>query len=472
MTPEPQPLLSLGDLLTGHELVIEPSAGRGLPRLGDASWSLVLLDSAAHDDPLSLVERISASKRRIVLLDRLPSVESTVDALDRGAWEVLPFPPSPQHMQDLLARCVSFEPGPAAVCEDGPRTSMRPACAARSGLVGRSPQILDAVKLATRVARSTASVLIQGESGVGKELLARFVHERSERAAGPFVAVNCAAIPEQLLESEFFGHEEGSFTGASRRRIGKFERASGGTLFLDEIGDMSLALQAKILRALQERQIERVGGTNPLPVDVRVVAATNRDLEREIAAGRFREDLFYRLAVVVIKLPPLRERGGDVRLLAEYAVDAAAREHGRPRPDIAPATLDYLEAYPWPGNVRQLRNSVERAVLLVDGPVLLPAHLPMEVRSHPATAFIRGLERRRPHDRRASDRRGHGDQSRMQPLDALEREYIRRALTATGGHLGRAAELLGIHRNTLRRKLNDYQIVVEEPAERPPARGD
>jgi DNA-binding NtrC family response regulator len=473
MTPEPRPLLTLDDF-AGHELVIEPTAGLGLSRLRDPSWSLILLDSAAHDDALSLVERMAAVQHRVVLLDRSPSVDSTVDALDRGAWEVLAYPPVAGQVRDLFARCSAIDGSgcPTRIGTTIAPTPARPKAAYRSGLIGRSPQIIDAVKTTARVARSTATVLIQGESGSGKELLARFVHERSDRAPGPFVAVNCAALPEQLLESEFFGHEQGAFTGATARHVGKFERASGGTLFLDEVADMSLPIQAKILRALQEREIERVGGSRSVHVDVRVVAATNRDLEREVALGRFREDLYYRLAVVVINLPPLRERGDDIRLLAEHAVETAAHEHGRPRPDIAPGTVAYLEAYAWPGNVRQLRNVIERAVLLVDGPVLLPAHLPLEVRRHPATAFLRGIDRRASHDRRSADRRGQRDGSELQPLDVLERDCIRRALTATGGHLGRAADLLGIHRNTLRRKLQEQQIAFPDAQSVPPARAD
>jgi two-component system response regulator HydG len=279
---------------------------------------------------------------------------------------------------------------------------------AESAFLARSPRALEALKVARQVADSTATVLIQGESGTGKELLARIVHENSRRARGPFIAVNCAAIPETLLESELFGHERGAFTGAATRRLGRFERASGGTLFLDEVGDMSPTMQAKILRALQEHEIERVGGDTPVRVDVRVVAATNRDLEAEVAAGRFREDLYYRLAVVVVHLPALRE----------VAPEAAAR----------------LRAYAWPGNVRQLRNVVERAVLVADGDVLRAEHLPREV-----------LSATEPPEPEAD--------GRFLPLRELERRHIRRALDLTGGNLGDTARMLGIHRNTLRQKL-------------------
>ncbi|HEX6745869.1 MAG TPA: sigma-54 dependent transcriptional regulator [Longimicrobium sp.] len=306
--------------------------------------------------------------------------------------------------------------------------------AADGAFLGRSPRVLAALEVARLVADSTATVLVQGESGTGKELLARIVHEHSRRARGPFVAVNCAAIPETLLESELFGHERGAFTGAASRRLGRFERASGGTLFLDEVGDMSPTMQAKILRVLQEHEIERVGGDTPVRVDVRVVAATNRDLEAEAAAGRFREDLYYRLAVVVVQLPALRDRGDDVDLLARRFLETFAAEHGRPVRGVSPDAAARLRAYTWPGNVRQLRNVMERAVLMADGEVLRAEHLAPEVLA--ATA--------------APEPDGDG---RFLPLRELERRHIRRALDLSGGNLGDTARMLGIHRNTLRQKL-------------------
>ncbi|UCF18651.1 MAG: sigma-54-dependent Fis family transcriptional regulator, partial [Gemmatimonadota bacterium] len=227
-----------------------------------------------------------------------------------------------------------------------------------------------------QVADSAATVLLCGETGTGKEVLARAVHQHSQRAEGPFVPVNCAAIPETLLESELFGHEKGSFTGAAGRRVGKIERAAGGTLFLDEVGDMSLQVQAKILRTLEAREVERVGGNATIPVDTRVVAATNRDLRSDVESGRFREDLFYRLAVVVITLPPLRDRGDDIRILAEHFVALYACEYRRAKPGMSPEAADLIRRYPWPGNIRELRNAMERAVLLAAENVILPEHLP------------------------------------------------------------------------------------------------
>jgi DNA-binding NtrC family response regulator len=313
----------------------------------------------------------------------------------------------------------------------------------RAPVVGSSVSVMAALSVARRVAPSLAGVLVQGESGTGKELLARMIHDHSTRAGGPFVAVNCAAITETLLETELFGHERGAFTGAISRRVGRFERASGGTLFLDEVGDMSPAMQAKILRALQEHEIERVGGDTPVRVDVRVVAATNRDLADEVAAGRFREDLYYRLAVVVVHLPALRERGNDVELLARHFIGEFASGVGRPVPVIDESVLGLLRAYAWPGNVRQLRNVVERALLVLDGDRLLPEHLPPEVRGEAPTP-----------------RRGapHAEDAPFLSLREVEERHIRRALALTNGNLGHTAEILGIHRNTLRQKLRKLRL--------------
>ena len=313
------------------------------------------------------------------------------------------------------------------------------AVAAASAIVAGSAEILDALHTALRVADSTAAVLICGESGTGKELLARAIHEYSGRDQAPFVPVNCAAIPEPLLESELFGHEKGSFTGAVRRRAGRFERASGGTLFLDEVGDMSGALQAKILRALEEREVERVGGEAPVPIDVRLIAATNRDLQEDIESGRFRRDLYYRLAVVVITLPPLRERGSDIDLLAEHFLAQSAAQCRRPVPRLSDETRRLIHEYPWPGNIRELRNVVLHAVLLAEHEVIEPSDLPRDVVSPPPGAHPDA------HDPPVT-------------LREVERRHISQVLTRTGGNRARAAELLGIHRNTLRKKLTDYDL--------------
>jgi len=306
-------------------------------------------------------------------------------------------------------------------------------------LVGRSPEMLEVYKLIARVAPSTATVLIQGESGTGKEVVARAIHEQGPKAGGPFVAVNCAAIPENLLESELFGHEKGAFTGAVTRKPGRFELARAGTLFLDEIADMSLALQSKILRAVQEREIERVGGTETLPVEVRLIAATNKDLKEAIAQNRFREDLYYRLAVVTIRLPPLADRGDDLLLLTAYFASQFAERYKKQILTISDRAVELLRGHPWVGNVRELRNVVERAVIVATGPTIRAEHLPDEVRAAEAElpdAGARGLL----------------------TLAEVEARHIARVLAHTNGQIGAAAEILGIHRNTLTRKMKEYGL--------------
>lgn len=248
-----------------------------------------------------------------------------------------------------------------------------------SGIIGQSTTLAEVFKVLGKVAPTDSTVLVTGESGTGKELLVRALHANSKRADKPFVPINCGAIPKELLESELFGHEKGAFTHAIRSRPGRFELADGGTIFLDEIGEMDLSLQVKILRVLQEKEIERVGGTGSKKVDVRVVAATNRDLEREVAEGRFREDLYYRLNVIPLHLPPLRERGGDVLLLAGHFLEADCKKKERPPLTLSPDTRRILSAYSWPGNVRELENFMERLSILVDGDTVMPSDLPAKI---------------------------------------------------------------------------------------------
>jgi two-component system response regulator HydG len=429
LTPQPDRFRDLARALAPATVQI---TGHPPKPFGEAgAWSLVIVDTAlaATATPL-LVERLAQAGHAVVLASDQATLPLTLEALRRGARDVVGIPPDPLHIRQLVQAAVPVQPAAAGELR----------AAADRTIIGQSPALLGAFRTVARVAASGATVLIRGESGTGKELLARTLHEHSERARRLFVAVNCAAIPENLLESELFGHERGAFTGALARRVGRIERASGGTLFLDEIGDMSLALQAKLLRVLQEREIERVGGDAPIRVDVRVLAATNRDLEAEVAACRFREDLYYRLAVVNIELPPLRARGDDLRLLAEHYLAEYAARYGRPARVLHAETVAALRACSWPGNVRQLRNAIERAVLITEGPLVLPCHLPLEVRnpgSAPATGTV------------ADD---------LLPLHEMERRHIKRALDATGGHMAHAADLLGIHRNTLRRKIESYQL--------------
>jgi DNA-binding NtrC family response regulator len=429
ITAEPESVLGLQPQLPELRLAVESSPGPAALRLREQRWNLVLLDALMPEALLLHVLEHGASQGiRVVALTR-SSLPVAARLLSRGVADLIPFPPRAEDVRQVLRQ------SPAVASLPRVHTSA-------DMPIGGSPPMLEALKTTVRVAPSRATVLLQGESGTGKELFARLLHEYGPRALRAFVAINCAAIPDALLESELFGHERGAFTGAAGRRIGRFERAAGGTLFLDEICDMSLGLQAKILRALQEREIERVGGDRPIPVDVRVVAATNRDPRQEVAAGRFREDLYFRLAVVRIVLPPLRERGSDVRALAELFVAAFAQQYGRPTLGLSEEVLAVLERYAWPGNVREMRNAIEHAVLMADGPVLLRHHLPEDI----ARGGVRPSGSGVPISYTTFD---------LLPLREAERRCIHAALDSTGGQLARAAEILGIHRNTLRRKLQE-----------------
>jgi DNA-binding NtrC family response regulator len=305
------------------------------------------------------------------------------------------------------------------------------------GMVGRAPAMQELFERVRKVGNSHATVLIEGESGTGKELVARAIHELSPRADGPFVAINCAALSPSLLESELFGHEKGAFTGAHKTRCGRFELADGGTLLLDEIGEMDPSLQAKLLRALEEMEVVRVGGDAPVRVDVRVIAATNRSLRRRVEDGAFREDLFYRLHVIRIEVPPLRERRGDIPLLVDSMIDELAVLHGMPRPPIAEEAIRRLAAARWPGNVRELRNLVERMLLLASGDAIVVGDLPTDLAEGEQDAD-RGLT--------------------MRPIAEVERELIRNTLRDLDGNREQAARVLGISTRTLYRRIKELGL--------------
>jgi DNA-binding NtrC family response regulator len=344
---------------------------------------------------------------------------------------------------DRLLHCLGHISGLVAVERD---LAYTPAPPLTTEMVGRSPAIRRVGKMVDKIARAPAPVLIRGESGTGKELVARALHHRSARAAGPFVPVNCAALPPSLIGSELFGHEKGAFTGALARKIGRIETADGGTLFLDEIGDLPLELQGHFLRFLQEQTIDRLGGTTPIKVDVRVVAATHVDLTRAQSEGRFREDLFYRLNVLSIELPPLRERGDDVELLAEHYLKRFGRELGRPLIGFRDGALQALRAYPWPGNVRELISCVQRAAVMAEGRWVTVADL--------------GLGAARSEE---SARRPTLQEARAE----LEKRLIQDALQLSGQNVQAAARQLGVSRMTLYRLLDRYGLGIERDGERP-----
>ncbi|MDD3312295.1 sigma-54 dependent transcriptional regulator [Pseudodesulfovibrio sp.] len=348
------------------------------------------------------------------------------------------------------------EDAPAASAQHHAPRPAAPVAHSKFQIIGRHEAVLRVLALAKRVARSKATVLISGESGTGKEMFARYLHYNSDRGGGPFIAINCAALPEHLLESELFGHEKGAFTGAINRKLGKFELAQGGTILLDEISEMDLGLQAKLLRVLQESEFDRVGGVETVKVDVRVLATTNRDIEASVADGEFRQDLFYRLNVIPLKLPPLHERGGDVLLLAEFFVAKFCAAYGLPRLPFAEEARQWLLDYDWPGNVRELQNLMERAVLLAgDGPVS-PRH------------FLMGDEDWDPDDigevdagqravAEAAPPATPEEAVSVMPIHEMEKRLILQSLAETTGNRTRAAELLGISVRTLRNKLNEYK---------------
>jgi DNA-binding NtrC family response regulator len=314
----------------------------------------------------------------VVMMTAYGTIPAAVEAMRLGAVDFLTKPLEMDVLRKVIRNALRDR-------ERGlktPSVHKRDAARKTTPFIGNSPAIQQVLTIVERVADTRTTVLITGESGTGKELIARMLHEKSSRAGGPFVAVSCAAIPETLLEVELFGAVKGAYTGADTDRIGKFEAANGGTLFLDEIGDIPPLIQVKLLRVLQEREIERLGSNKPIPVDVRLVAATNRDLEQAVQAGSFRADLFYRLQVVHIHLPPLRERPEDIPLLVEYFIRKYAEENRRAMRAVCPDTLKLLQAYPWPGNVRELENTIESAVVLAppDATVLLPEHLPPHLR--------------------------------------------------------------------------------------------
>ena len=385
----------------------------------------------------------------VIVMTAYGSIEDAVSAMKQGALDFLAKPVDPDHLLLIVARALEQR---RLVTEN---LLMKEELAVRRGapqLVGEDPSLRKVFASLQRAAATDTTVLLEGESGTGKELFARSLHALSPRSDAPFVAINCAAIPETLLETELFGHEKGAFTGAVARKPGKFEMAHRGTLFLDEIGDLPIALQAKILRALEEKRFERVGGTALVSVDVRLVAATNQGLRAQVAARRFREDLFFRLSVFPITVPPLRERPGDIPLLARFFVDRFCRDMKKRSIALSPAVLEQLVTYRWPGNVRELQNCIERAVILSEGDAIQPRHLNL---SFQTTA---------PEEPQAADPWADFDLSgslsdvTRRGAAQVERLKIRQALRDAEDNKGRAAEMLQITYKALLSKLKEHRL--------------
>jgi DNA-binding NtrC family response regulator len=388
---------------------------------------------------------------QVIVLTAYASIQDAVTAMKEGATDFLAKPVDPDHLLLLVARAIAQR---RLITEN---VLLKEELAERRGaprIIGEHPQLKRVLQQLHRASATEATVLLEGESGTGKELFARALHALSDRSDGPFVAINCAAIPETLLETELFGHEKGAFTGAVMRKPGRFEMAHRGTLLLDEIGDLSLPLQAKILRALEEKSFERVGGTQTLRVDVRVVAATHRNLKARVAERQFREDLFFRLSVFPIRIPALRERGGDVAILARHFVERFARELNKPTLKLSGDALDALCGYPWPGNVRELQNCIERAAILCEQETIYARNLnlaaPLSV-AEPTAADV--------WDR--VDLSGTLPEALRRATIEIERRKIERALAEAAGQKTRAAELLDINYKVLLHKLREYRIATD-----------
>ncbi len=384
----------------------------------------------------------------VIVMTAYGSIEDAVAAMKEGALDFLAKPIDPDHLLLLVARALERR---RLVTEN---LLMKEELAVRRGapvLVGEDPSLRKLFASLQRAATTDTTVLLEGESGTGKELFARSLHALSQRSDGPFVAINCAAIPETLLETELFGHEKGAFTGAHQRKPGKFELAHRGTLFLDEIGDLPMALQAKILRALEERRFERVGGTASVQVDVRLVAATNKGLRAAVASKRFREDLFFRLSVFPITVPPLRDRPGDIPLLARYFVERFCRDLKKKPLALSEGAQDQLRTYRWPGNVRELQNCIERAVILADGDTILPRHLNLSFAEPPT-------DENAPSPWAHVDLSGGLTEVTRRVTSAIEKLKIEDSLKEAGGNKGRAAELLQVSYKTLLAKLREHGI--------------
>jgi two-component system nitrogen regulation response regulator GlnG len=441
------------------------TASGGLKHFSEQKPDVVVLDVRLPDlSGLEAFRRFHEidAKVPIILMTGHGSAETAIEAMRLGAYEYVLKPLDPEPLRELISRAFAISRlmrVPAKVVEPGSPDT------ASDTLIGDTPAMQEVYKAIGRVASQDVTVLILGESGTGKELVARAIYHYSKRSNGPFLAINCAAIPETLLESELFGHEKGAFTGADRKRIGKFEQCDGGTLFLDEIGDMTPLTQTKILRVLQDKQFERVGGNEPIKTDVRIITATNRNLEAMIAAGEFRSDLYYRLNVYTIRLPALRERNEDLPLLADYFLKRYSRQLGKAIRSISPEALAFLNRYGWPGNVRELQSVLKQAILQASGPMLVPEFLPPAIRGQAdSTSTSMSAESTNLADlTRFVQQRLEADSTDLHAefLAVTERQLLLQVLRHTENNLTQAARILGISRVTLRNKLASLGYSLE-----------
>jgi len=457
----------------GYEVATVENGDRALARLLAESFDVALVDIRMPGlDGLEILSRLRERRcdTAIIVITAQNTMANAVEAMKRGAFDYLTKPFDLDEVAILVRRACETKRQSeelARVAED-----QRRRFELGVEIVGTTPAMQEIFKTIGRVAPTDATVLLQGESGTGKELIARAVHAHSQRWSGPFVALNCSAVPRDLLESELFGHERGAFTGATEQRPGVFEAARGGTLFLDEIGDMPLELQAKLLRVVQEREFCRVGGREVLRADVRLIAATNQNLERAVQQGRFREDLYFRLDVVRIAVPPLRERRADIPELVRYFLEKMRRELGTRVTAVSPEAMQLLIDHPWPGNVRELENTLVRAAVLAPGPVLMPHDL------HLGRAAVGARAAGPPPSVEAAIRARLEEVFQESPapgprnlyswiLAQVEKPLIEFALEKSQGNQLRAAALLGINRNTLHKKISELQIPVRRGRSEP-----
>lgn len=436
---EPDSRKALAELLGrwGHAVQEAADGAEALRRALERQPDLVITDLVMPGmDGLWLLRAIreELGDVPVILLTGRGTIDIAVEAIREGAYDFLEKPVDPSRLRVLVNRVVEKMVTLQEVA--ALRHSLRQKDA-DGAVIGVSPAMRRIYSLVEKVAPSKTSVVITGPSGTGKEVIARTIHNLSPRRDKPFVAINCSAIPASLMESEIFGHEKGAFTGADQRRLGCFELANGGTLFLDEVGELPVELQAKFLRVLEEEKLRRLGGKTEISVDVRVICATNRDLKKQIEAGLFREDLYFRLNVFSIELPPLCERREDIPLLAQHFVERFAAEAGKRIRGITPKAMDILQSYSWPGNIRELRNTIERGVILCDGDMIDESHLPPEMEPDDSAGAVIKL-------------------SLGMPLREVEKEYILGSLRRNKGNKSRTAEILGISEKTLYNKLNRY----------------
>lgn len=447
----------------GYSVSCSHRGDEGIAAVAAQAPDLVILDIRLPDmHGLDVFKEIHAiaPKLPVIIITAHGSTETAIGAIQKGAYDYIYKPFEVPPMLQLIDKALT-----AGRCMSTP-VAMNPHDAesvTKDALIGNCKRMLEVYKAIGRVAPTDATVLIRGESGTGKELVARAIYNHSQRADKPFVVVNCVAIPESLLESELFGYEKGSFTGATHRRIGKIEQARGGTVFLDEIGDMPLSIQAKFLRLLQENSIERLGGKDPIGVDVRIIGATNRDLEKAVGEELFREDLYYRLRVVTISLPPLRERKEDLKLLTTYLLAKLSGELKIPNPGMAPATLDKIRNYNWPGNIRQLSNKLKKALIFNQGAPLQPDDV-TNVGESPQPAGYPTSEdcgERLRSLLREIVVANEGTRLFDSCLDQVASILVSEALILSGGNRSRAAKMLGVSRPTLHAKIDKYNLKEE-----------